>query len=189
MVEEPLLAAIGALGLLGDEESAEADLALLLRETGNKPNQREILLRALRCCAKLNVAEPFLKIEAEARAYGDGIKKRMESNARCEADQIRLSAKGELRLEWESIDRQRKDLERSQADCKRRLEEMVGPHAPAIALLQIILKQYPLPHGERLPPTAFLSACALVASLMGTNPVDLALNMSGGNFEFSKRNG
>jgi hypothetical protein len=186
-LQEAILSAVEALGLLMDEESARRDLVRLLRDTANKPTQRAILIDTLKCCARLPNAEPFLQIEAEAREAAEGIRKRAEANARNQAaytiDRARFQADNILGDATGRMNR----LKAAEEDCERRRQEMMSPHAPAIALLQTILEQYPVQHGDRLPPTAFLSACALVASLMGTNPVDLALNLSGGSFEFNKR--
>jgi hypothetical protein len=187
-LHDSVMSVISSLDLLGDDEKAEAELAALLRETSNKSSQRDILLRTLRCCSRLAAAEPFLKIEEEARDYADGVRARAETAARREAQQTRWNAEYAVQRTQEELQSRQRALADAEADCERRMQELVAPHAAAIALLKTILAQYPVQRGERLPPTAFLSACALVASLLGTNPVDLALNLSGGNFEF-KSNG
>jgi hypothetical protein len=132
-------------------------------------------------------AEPLLKIEAEAREYAAGVKYRAEIAAQRSAGYIIDRAQFQARNIIGDATERVRELKAAEEDVERRRQEMISPHAPALALLQSILGQYPLPQGDRLPTTAFLSACALVASLMGTNPVDLALNMSGGSFEFSKK--
>lgn len=183
-LEEAILGAVDALGLMGTAEQAEADLAKLLRETAMKPQQRSIVIRVLRCCARLSATEPYLTIEAEARDFSERTHQRAQAAAERLVAQTKNTMWSRDQMERERIAARLRELALKEADCERRRQEMTSPHAPALALLQSILAQYPIPYGERLPPTAFLSACALVASLMGTNPVDLALHTSSGRFEF-----
>lgn len=145
-----------------------------------------MILAVLRCCARLPVVERYLQIEAEAQDYAQAARLRGDSDGQRRSDGIVDAARRQAReIAWSSQE-QLRELDKKQAEVEKRLQEMIGPHAPALSLLQSILAQYPVAHGERLPPTAFLSACALVASLMGANPVDLSLQFSGGsNFEFS----
>ncbi len=182
--DESVIAAVAALGLLPNEKQGEADLAALLRRTVGKPKDRELILAVLRCCCRLPAAEQYVRIEAEAQDYAQSARQRGEHDAQRRAEQIISNAERRARdIVGRTISMQR-DLEEAQEEVKRRLQEMIGPHAPALALLRSIVEQYPLGYGDKMPPTAFLSACALVASLMGTNPVDLSLQFSGSSVEF-----